>query len=1117
MRLKFYLSISALTAMLLFSCAGNRQMAVQPDITVQELLKAYPAENEVENKLLSQQLLGFGLSGLTEAAKGLDSDDWAAKNQSKYALSGAANYIGKYGDRQNRQNLIEAVALYLKGSHQVENKRFMIRQLLPVAGDDMVAKLNPYLSDPQLFDSVIEVYRQIDNDMAGKALASYLDKDKNSNKEKIACIKTIGELKYKPAASKIITFADDKNKAVKNAVLFSLANMGYQPAAKLYLPELKERQGVYEKNMIASDYLRLAQNLPYKEAKSILDEIVNDSEDNFNTNHKLSALSIMADNEGSKVNSRLLTLFDSGDSEYRHGILKIAEKLKSAEVTSAWVNKAESVEGEKKGEIIAMLGRRGDKSAASLPVKGLDDSSADVVMASIAAVFSLEKEKAAEDMLSLLNKTDDPAIIKEAFVRLNTLSNDELYPFIKMNMDGFTAPVKIAVLEMLVKRDAREMQDFVLEQLNSSEKDVRIAALKTLKKTASADKFDLILSRLTKAEDAKEKRETRSLLVTLAKQGSRDEAVDKVINTLGIGKPAEDSETLFYILRNLSGTKALDYVLKESKSKNAEIKDMAMRTLYDWPESNAIDALMEIASKSRNEQARVLATRAVLRLLLDNNLGDLTELNYYNDLLSAAKDVELKKQIIADLANLKTYSTLNYIASKTYDKDLGLSASITAMQIAAADEGKTSLKGEDIAFAIIEANADKDLKKELHQYRRDTQGLREPPEGFTYLFNGKDLTGWKGLVANPPKRAAMSPEELKKVQAEADKLMRKHWKVMDGILYFDGAGSHLCTVKDYRDFEMYVDWKIEKNGDSGIYLRGAPQVQIWDPSNGKDRAVGSGGLYNNKIHADKPLVKADKPVGEWNTFHIIMKGERVTVYLNDRLVVDNVIMENYWERDKPIYPVGQIELQSHHTPLYFRNIFIKELNPPAEPLFDGPLFNGKNLEGWEIVGKGKWSVKDGILYTDGGGGGWISTTRQFSDFNLKLEFRVPENGNSGVFLRTPRKGNPAYVGMEIQVLDDYGSEYTKLHPWQYTGSVYAVQAPSKRATKHANEWQTMEITCVGPKVKVLVNGVEVNNVNLIDHMEQLKEHPGIKRRKGYIGLQNHSTKIEYRNIRLKEL
>ncbi len=1117
MKIKLYLLIGTILTAMLLSCAGGRQNPANSGVTLQELLKAYPAENEVEGRLLDQALLGFGVNGLVEVSKGLDADEWSVKNQSKYALNGAANYIGKYGDRQNRQNLIQTVIIYLNDEHSALNKRFMIRQLLPIAGDDLVAKLNPYLKNPELFDSVIEVYRQIDNDMAGKTLASYLNMEKNSDKEKIACIKTIGEIKYKPAASKIIAFADDKNKSVKNAVLFSLANMGYRPAKNLYLKEIKNSQTSFEKNMATAQYLRLAENLPYKEAKEILDEVVTDDQGNFDVNHKLDALTIMAENEGAGLNAKLLSLFDGADFEYAEGILKIAEKLSGKEITSVWIQKAGAVSDSKKGEIIAMLGRRGDKAAAPLAVNGLDDHSPSVIMASIAAVFTLEKDKSVEAMKDLLTKTDDKAVIAKSFTYLNTLPNNIIYPFLEENMSSFTPRVKLAVLEMLAKRDARNMQDFIINQLKSSDSKVRITALKTLKMVASPDKFDLVLSYLAKATDPKEEREARSLSVAIGKHLDKDEAIAKVIGVLGKDKSVENSKTLFYILRNLGGQKALEYILSEMHNKNAEIKDFARRALYNWPDSRAIDPLMKIVKRNKNKQTRVLAMRGVLRLLRDNNLGDLVELNYYNDLLNSTKDIELKKQIISDMANLKTYNSLNYVASKVYDKDLGITASSTAMRIAAAEVDKTSLKGEDIAFAIIEANADKALKKDLHQYRKENAGLREPPEGFTYLFNGKDLKGWKGLVANPPKRASMSPEELKKAQQEADKLMRKHWKVVDGILYFDGAGSHLCTVKDYRDFEMYVDWKIEKHGDSGIYLRGAPQVQIWDPADGEMQSVGSGGLFNNKIHADKPLVKADKPVGEWNTFHIIMKGERVTVYLNDRLVVDNVIMENYWERDKPIYPIGQIELQSHHTPLYFRNIFIKELNPPAEPLFNGRLFNGKNLDGWEIVGNGKWNVKDGILYTDGGGGGWISTSRQFSDFKLELEFRVPENGNSGVFLRTPRKGNPAYVGMEIQVLDDYGSKYTKLHSWQYTGSVYNVQAPSKRATKHAGEWQKMEITCKGPHVKVLVNGVEVNNANLINHMDKVKKHPGIKRRKGYIGLQNHSTKIEYRNIYLKEL
>lgn len=203
--------------------------------------------------------------------------------------------------------------------------------------------------------------------------------------------------------------------------------------------------------------------------------------------------------------------------------------------------------------------------------------------------------------------------------------------------------------------------------------------------------------------------------------------------------------------------------------------------------------------------------------------------------------------------------------------------------------------------------------------------LNVPPEGYTALFNGRDLTGWKGLVADPVKRAKMSPDELQTAQAKADEVMKAHWRAENGILIYDGKGQSLCTAKDYGDIELLLEWKIEKDGDSGIYLRGTPQIQIWDPNCKPAGGIGSGGLYNNQKNPSKPLLKADKPVGEWNSFYIKMVGDKVTVKLNDQLVVDNVVLENFWERAKPIYPTGQIELQHHGNTLYFRNIFIREL------------------------------------------------------------------------------------------------------------------------------------------------------------------------------------------------
>ncbi len=205
--------------------------------------------------------------------------------------------------------------------------------------------------------------------------------------------------------------------------------------------------------------------------------------------------------------------------------------------------------------------------------------------------------------------------------------------------------------------------------------------------------------------------------------------------------------------------------------------------------------------------------------------------------------------------------------------------------------------------------------KDISRPRKDNTA----PPGFKALFNGRNLAGWKGLVASPPERAKMTPEQLASKQKEADEVMRQHWSVVNGVLTYDGKGESLCTVKDYRNFEMLADWRIEPGGDSGIYLRGSPQVQIWD------NPIGSGGLYNNQKNPSGPLAREDRPPGEWNRFRIVMIGERVTVFLNNELVVNGVVMENYWERDKPIYPTGQIELQNHNSKLEFKNIYIREI------------------------------------------------------------------------------------------------------------------------------------------------------------------------------------------------
>ena len=201
--------------------------------------------------------------------------------------------------------------------------------------------------------------------------------------------------------------------------------------------------------------------------------------------------------------------------------------------------------------------------------------------------------------------------------------------------------------------------------------------------------------------------------------------------------------------------------------------------------------------------------------------------------------------------------------------------------------------------------------------------------GFTPLFNGKNLDGWWGLsTEDPAKWMALPPEKLAEKKKKSLEDVHQHWKVVDGVLVNDGHGLFLTTEKNFTDFELRLEYKHGKNADSGIYLRAIPQVQIWDiDGSHPDAKKGSGGLWNNAAGSKgrDPLVVADSPVGEWNKMVIRMVGDKVTVHLNDKLVVDEAPLQNYFDKDGPLPKSGPIQLQTHGAEISWRNVMVKEL------------------------------------------------------------------------------------------------------------------------------------------------------------------------------------------------
>ena len=410
-----------------------------------------------------------------------------------------------------------------------------------------------------------------------------------------------------------------------------------------------------------------------------------------------------------------------------------------------------------------------------------------------------------------------------------------------------------------------------------------------------------------------------------------------------------------------------------------------------------------------------------------------------------------------------------------------------------------------------------------------------PPEGFTALFNEKNLSGWWGLkTEDPVKWKALSADKLAEKKAASLKDIAQHWSVNGEELVNDGHGLYLSTQKNYGDFEFLVDYKTVPKADSGIYLRGIPQVQIWDSTEEAKFNIGankgSGGLWNNSKGAPgkDPLVLADKPFGQWNSFRIIMVGERVSVWLNGKLLVDHARMENYFNRKGQIPRTGPIQLQTHGGEIRWRNVFIREIgtNEGNEILASKggndfkSAFNGKNFEGWAGP-TNNYSVDHGSIQCMKGKGGTIYVNDELGDFSARMEFKLSPGGNNGLAIRYPGSGDTAYVGMcELQVLDDSAKKYAKLHPAQYHGSAYGMAAAARGYQRPVGEWNFQEVTVDGSRIKVELNGTLILNADLANvekPMYDLGKFKGRLRKSGYFGFAGHGDAVSFRNISIRNI
>lgn len=417
------------------------------------------------------------------------------------------------------------------------------------------------------------------------------------------------------------------------------------------------------------------------------------------------------------------------------------------------------------------------------------------------------------------------------------------------------------------------------------------------------------------------------------------------------------------------------------------------------------------------------------------------------------------------------------------------------------------------------------------------------------LFNGKDFSGWHGRPTVDPRKWESTPEADK---AKWNQEIADHWKVDGKEIVNDGKGAYLTTNAEFGDFDLTLDFKIVKDCDSGIYLRGIPQVQIWDPDaennrkNGNEK--GSGGLWNNPAGwaGKDPLVRADNPVGQWNTMKMRLVGERCWVWLNDKAVVVNARLHDYFAPGQPLIQRGPIQLQTHGAEIRFRNISLKEFSDvesneilrkaEAEEVEKSAskfnvLFNGNDLAGWKGAAS-NYTVTDGAIQCMQGKGGVLYTEKSYGDFVFRFDFQLPPAGNNGIAIRYPsveeieqlpkdlRHGDAAYVGMtELQVLDDGHPNYKSIDPRQAHGSAYGMAAAKRGYLRPTGQWNHEIITVTGSKIQVELNGTRILDADLATISEYMSNtpHPGKDRASGHIGFAGHSDPVKFRHIEVVPL
>jgi len=1096
---------------------------------VADILAQVPANDlDYRDKLLTE-FIGLKDEGFTKLAQMLKAPGTGDDSSVRMLINSLARFTSQSNNTPEREYMERNLMVSVANISDKQIQAFLIRQFNLAGTNKSIDLLKSFLNDPQLCEPATQALVTIHTPEAGQAVTEMLKSA--SGKNKITLVKALGDLQYEKALAEIMSLAKTDSPDLRKVVFYSLSNIGTPEPYKILWKAASDVNYKYESTSAMQSFLNYANRLgrqnELKLCKKACNSVMKNCKSPDLLHNNASALSIYAVYFKNEATPKLIKAAANTNKPYRDAVLNIAMTIPGTEITQDWIKLAMKSDPEIKGDIIYMLGKRQDKAATPFIKESLGSEQPFVRGSAVEAIGMLENKDAIPVLLEHLSKGKDIQITEKTI--LQNIHSSQLEPVVQ-TMNKSEGEAKAACISIIAARLGTKYFQDVFKECSSKDEAVKTAAYTALKGVSTDENLnDLTQLLLTTEEPTYIPYVQQAIVYSLLGSDKQEKGTNFLISTL---EKTGKKERIIEILPFLGGDEALASVTRYFSGSNSSVKEASFNALVNWKDDSATASLYQICQNGPKEY-QSKAFRGFINQVNKAKMHPDQRLLQARKIMPFATNNEEQKLVLSALGNNKTFLTMIYLYSYLDNSDLQQQAAESIMKIALPASGeKTGMTGELVKNTLNKVSGVLEGQESDYQKANIQNYLDQMPDekGLVSMFNGKDLTGWKGLVANPVKLSKISKRDLEKKQKEANTKMFENWGVKDGMIVFNGKGANMVSARNYADFEMIVDWRITKGGDSGIYLRGTPQVQIWDTSRRESGAqVGSGGLYNNKKNRSTPLKVADNPIGEWNTFHIIMQGENVTIYLNGELVVDNIPLENYWSREDPIFPTGPIELQAHGSDLAFRDIYVREikekeynLTPEEKSMGFVALFNGKNLDGW-IGNKIDYQVENGtiIIRPKEGSHGNLFTEKEYGDYIFRFEFLLTPGANNGLGIRAPLKGDGAYSGIELQILDNTAAIYANLHSYQYHGSAYGI-IPAKRGFLNpVGEWNYEEVELKGSKIKVTLNGTIILEGDLIEASKNgtldEKDHPGIKRTTGHIGFLGHGSVVSFRNIRIKEL